>query len=143
MASAQASGGQISRSTHKQRTEVKKSSKQRNNTTQAEQSTPTYIPPAIKSVSIEPISISSLQKYNVVVESCISLASAQIECKKLRDAGFNSEIILDTSNMFRLLMYFSTNSEEDAQRYRNRARDKYPKAWIMCVENGRTYRYNK
>ena len=93
--------------------------------------------------SIEPISISSLQKYNVVVESWISLASAQLECQKLRDNGFHSEIILDTSNMYRVLMYSSSNSEEDARRYRNKAIAKYPKAWIMCVENGRTYKYDK
>lgn len=57
MASAQASGGQIKRSTPKQRAEVKKRSMQRNNATQAKQSTPTYIPPAIQPASFASHSI--------------------------------------------------------------------------------------
>ena len=45
--------------------------------------------------------------------------------------------------MYRVLMYKSSNSEEEARRCRNKAREKYPAAWIMCVENGRTYKYEK
>ena len=140
MASAQASGGQIRRTTTKPRTEVKKRSKPRKATTPQveQQSTSTYSTPAI-----QPISLNRLCHYNVVVCSFSLLSDAQAECQKIRDEGFFSEIVLDVSNTYRVLMYRSSNSEEDARRCRNRARKKYPTAWIMYVNNGHVYKYDR
>ena len=134
MASAQASGGQIRRSTTKPRTEVKKQPKPRNTTTQTEQSKPTYTQPAI-----QPISISSLATYNVVISTLGILSNAQGLCQSLRDKGWSAQIYLDPSNMYRVLMV-GTSDEPEAILYRNKAKQTYPDAWILTVENGREYK---
>lgn len=135
MASAQASGGQIRRNKPKPKTEVQKPSKPRYTTEQTEQITPTYTPP-----TIQPISISSLATYNVVVGTFSILSNAQGLCQTLRNEGWGAQIYLDLSNMYRVLMVGS-DQEPEAVLYRNHARDTYPNAWILKIENGREYRY--
>ena len=91
---------------------------------------------------IEPIDTKSLSKYNIVASSYSNLSNAQKACKELSDNGYFSNIYFDSSSMYRVLIYHGTNGEQEAILYRKKAREKYPDAWIMCVENGRTYRYN-
>lgn len=136
MASAQASGGQIRRNTTKPRTEVKKHSNPRNAVPRVEQqSTQTYAQPAI-----QPISISSLATYNVVISTLSILSNAQGLCQSLRDKGWSAQIYLDPSNMYRVLMV-GTNDEPEAILYRNNAKQTYPDAWILKVENGRAFKF--
>lgn len=92
---------------------------------------------------IEPIDTKSLSKYNIVANSYSNFSNAQKACKELSDNGYFSNIYFDSSSMYRVLIYKGTNVEQEAILYRKRAREKYPDAWIMCVENGRTYKYNK
>ena len=92
--------------------------------------------------SIIPIPFSNLEKYNVVVGSYFSLSSAQRQCQKIRDDGFFSNIIIDSSKMYRVSMYKGTNSEAEALSDREFARQAYPDAWIFYVINGKEERYN-
>lgn len=152
---AQASGGQIRRSSPKPKTEVRKPSKPHHTTVQTEQSTHgndisnTSTQASSSQVQreaaskIQPLYISSLPKYNIVVGSWSILANAQDECQTLRDNGYIANIYFESSTMYRVLIFMGTNSEQDAIRYRNRAKEKYPTAWIMCVEKNSTCRYNK
>jgi len=97
----------------------------------------------INTSAIEPIELRSLSKYNIVAYSFSNLANAQKACQELRNRGYFSNIYFESSSNYRVTIFSGTNGEQEAIRYRNRAREKYPDAWIMCVENGRTYRYNK
>ena len=91
--------------------------------------------------AIQPIFISDLQKYNVVVSSYNILANAQNECQTISDDGFFTNIYLDSSKIYRVLMYMGTNNENEAKAMRNKVRERFPAAWIMCVENDRTFRF--
>ena len=139
VASAQASGGQIRRPAKKQSSGVTKrsatSSHPRSNREHTEQSAPTYTPPAI-----QPIPMSSLAKYNIVVATFSILGNAQGLCQSLRDKGWGAQIYLESSNMYRVLMV-GMSDEPEAILYRDNARNTYPNAWIMCVDNGRTFKY--
>ena len=135
MTSAQASGGQIRRSSSKPKTEVKKQSKSYNATPHVEQSTSTYTSPAI-----QPISISSLATYNVVISTFRIIGNAQTLCQRLRNEGWSAQIYLDSSNMYRVLMV-GTSDEPEAILYRNNAKQTYPDAWILKVENGRAFKF--
>jgi cell division septation protein DedD len=139
MASAQASGGQIRRPVKRQSTSVSRkpvtTTKSQSN---AEEEKP--ISPTDSSPNIEPVPISSLAMYNVVISTFSILGNAQRECQKLREAGWDAQIYLDSSNMYRVLMVGSSD-EPEAILYRNHARQTYPNAWILCVRNGQAYRY--
>lgn len=88
---------------------------------------------------IQPIAIDRLAKYNVVVATYSVLANAQGECQRLRNQGWGAQIYLD-SKMYRVLMV-GMNDEPEAVLYRDHARKTYPNAYIMSVDNGRTYKY--
>lgn len=95
------------------------------------------------SSSIEPIFLTSLSKYNIVAKTWSTFANAQEECQSMRNNGFHSNIYFESSKTYRVLIYSGTDNEQEAILLRNKAREKYPAAWIMCVENGRTYKYKK
>ena len=143
---AQASGGQIThkkQSTHKKK-KVINSSKNNNESTPIIDFSFKPTPTIPKKTDIRPIPFEKMCYYNIVVSSYNLLPDAQTECQKIRDEGYTSEIFMDSSNIYRVLMYMGTNSEQDAQRYIKKARVKYPNAWILCVDkNGHTYRYNR
>ena len=127
---AQASGGQIVRK-----------EKLSNKTTIKSNSVGTSVNSSKKVVSIQPIPIDSLNKYNVVIGSYGLLPNAQKLCNSLRDKGFVSNICFDSSFiMYRVLLFSGTNNEQDARLNRNKAREDYPNAWIMCIENGGIYK---
>ena len=86
------------------------------------------------------ISQDKLKKYNIVVCSYTSLSDAKQTFQDLNDNGFFSNIYLDSSNTYRVLMYMGTISLNEAKAKRDKAREKYPDAWILKVENGREYR---
>ena len=142
MASAQASGGQIRRPVKKQSTTTHnrptQSSKPRKNEEQSqpqsEQAKPNISP------AIQPIPMSGLATYNVVTNTFSILENAQGACQKLRNEGWGAQIYLDSSNMYRVLMV-GTNQEPEAVLYRNHARQTYPNAWILKIDNGREFKY--
>lgn len=136
LAMAQASGGQIRRNTPKPKQEVRKPSKPRNTTEQTEQTTPTYTPPAI-----QPITISGLATYNVVLSTFSILANAQGLCQSLRDRGFRVEIYYSSSaNMYRVVR-IGTNNVSESISFRDQMQQKYPGAWILVIDNGRELKY--
>lgn len=135
MASAQASGGQTRRNSPKPKTEVRKPSKPRNTTGKTEQSAPIETSPAI-----QPIPMADLAKYNVVIGTFSILANAQGLCQSLRNEEWGAQIYLDLSNMYRVLM-IGSDQEPEAVLYRNHARQKYPNAWILKIDNGREFKY--
>lgn len=85
------------------------------------------------------ISQDKLKKYNIVVCSYTSLSDAKQTFQDLNDNGFFSNIYLDSSNTYRVLMYMGTISLNEAKAKRDKAREKYPDAWILKVENGHEY----
>ena len=98
--------------------------------------------PTDSSPAIQPISKDKLSKYNVVASSFSTLASAQKECQRIREDGYFSNIFLDSSNMYRVLIFMGTNSEQEAKAKREGALEMFPTALIMVVEHGRAYRYD-
>lgn len=138
MSSAQASGGQIRRPVKKQSTVTARSNvsiSQGKTIERTEQRTPANTPP-----SIQPISKSDLAIYNVVVCTYGILANAQGACQKLRDEGWGAQIYLDSKKMYRVLMV-GTDQEPEALVYRNHAKQTYPDAWILKIENGQEMKY--
>ena len=133
LASAQASGGQIRREASKSKTEIKKSAKPRNNSTQVGKDTN-------KSSTIEPVSMSSLAPYNVVVSSFGILSNAQGLCRHLREEGWDANIYMDPSNKY-LVLIVGTDSESEARYNMNNARHTYPNAWILKVENNHAFKF--
>ncbi len=134
---AQASGGQIRRPVKKQSvvsTRSNVSTSQGVTIERTEQRTPASTPP-----SIQPISKSDLAIYNVVVCTYGILANAQGACQKLRDDGWGAQIYLDSKKMYRVLMV-GTDQEPEALVYRNHAKQTYPDAWILKIENGQEVR---
>lgn len=131
---AQASGGQIRRPTKRQSTKVMPSKPYRS-TVKTEINPPEQSPPAI-----QPIPMSSLAKYNVVISTYAILSNAQGSCQKLRDEGWGAQIYLDGSNHYRVLMV-GISDEPEAILYRNYARQTYPDAWILKIENGHESKY--
>lgn len=139
---AQASGGQIRRPVKKQSTVVARSNVStsqgnaiENAIERIEQRTPANTHP-----SIQPISKSDLAIYNVVVCTYGILANAQGACQKLRDEGWGAQIYLDSKKMYRVLMV-GTDQEPEALVYRNHAKQTYPDAWILKIENGQEMKY--
>ncbi len=139
IASAQASGGQIRRPVQRQPGNTKNrtvtSPKPSSTTSSIVVDIPVNTPPAI-----QPILIGDLATYNVVVSTFSILANAQGLCQTLRDKGWGAQIYLDSSNMYRVLM-LGTSNEPEAVLYRNHARETYPNAWILKIENGKEIRY--
>ena len=133
---AQASGGQIKRPVKKQSTISNRSnvSTSQGNTVEQTVKIPVNTPP-----SIQPISKSDLAIYNVVVSTYSILANAQGLCQKLREKGWGAQIYLDAKNMYRVLLVGS-DQEPEALMYRNHARQTYPDAWILKIENGQEIR---
>ena len=133
---AQASGGQIRRSSPKPKTEVRKPSKPRNTTGKTEQRAPIDTSPAI-----QPIPMADLAKYNVVVGTFGILANAQGLCQSLRDRGFKVEIYYSSSaNMYRVVR-IGTNNVSESISFRDEMQQKYPGAWILIIDNGRELKY--
>ena len=150
LAIAQASGGQIRREPQKKdkTTVVKKTGK---DSTGNKTNSPTTSIPNNGSTTtspqgttpaqeIQPIPLDSLSAYNIVIGSMLSFENAQLMCQKLRDAGWSAQIYCEKSRWYRILMV-GTADEPEALLYRDHARKTYPGAWIMCKQNGRTFRY--
>lgn len=133
---AQASGGQITR-----KKPTTSGSNVRSNTP-LKQNSNAYVQTQSEGGKILPISIDRLGPYNIVVCTYSYLSSAQDECRKIRNNGYSSDIFLDSSDKYRVLMFSSANDVNTAIVYRNQASQMYPTAWIMCIENGRTHRYS-
>jgi len=138
-ANAQASGGQIIRSSNnttntKGVKTTKKSEKRKIDDT----TNTTSLRPII-----QPTPISGLSTYNVVVGSMSILANASGLCQSLRDKGYNSLIYQDNRpemTLYRITIG-STNNEQEALNMKNQAKSTYPDAWILYVVNGRQERY--
>lgn len=81
-----------------------------------------------------------LKKYNIVVCSYTNLSDAKQTFQDLNDNGFFSNIYLDSSSTYRVLMYMGTGNLYEARDKRDKAREKYPDAWILKVENGHEYK---
>lgn len=84
--------------------------------------------------------ISGLAEYNIVVGSFSFLGKAKELCQSLRGEGWGAQIYLDSSNLYHVLM-IGTNLTPENLIYLKQAQKQYPNAWIMSVENGRTYKY--
>lgn len=153
-ASAQASGGQIRRTTkiqnnvanktappshneNKSKDRSKNQSKSSKAISHTKQRTSTFTTP-----TIQPIPMGNLATYNIVVSTFRFLDNAQGLCQKLRDEGWGAQIYVDSSNMYRVLMA-GTSDESEAIKYRNHARQTYPNAWILFINNGKEEKYNK
>lgn len=135
MASAQASGGQIRRQTQKAKTETRKKSKPRVATR------PFQKPPQQNVIDVpQPVPISSLLEYNVVVGSFKQLGNAQELYRTLSEQGWNPQIYLDSSKYYQVIIT-SSNSKTNAITYRDNLKKKYPNSWILCIENGKERRY--
>lgn len=139
---AQASGGQIRRSSPKPKTEVRKPSKPRNTTGKTEQSTPpTYTPPsATPEVQLTPLS--SLPTYNLVIGSFSIGANAQSLSQSMKDRGYSTKIYFEPTTsppMYRVIVA-SSYTYSDIMYYANNLKSDYPGSWILCVENGQTRR---
>lgn len=92
-------------------------------------------------VNIQPISIYSLSKYNVVLASFSLLANAQTLCSQLRADGYkDAQIYLDEKKLYRVIgNRFS--SELEALRFRSSVRETYPDVWILSIVDGKEKRY--
>ena len=84
--------------------------------------------------NIQPTSIGSLPSYNVVVCNFSILANAQMECQKLRDKGYFSNIFYN-GQLYRVIIEGS-NILDMARIQKKNAVASYPGAFILCFENG-------
>ena len=92
---------------------------------------------------IQPISITSLYKYNIVCGTYSQLAKASTFCSQLRARGYkDAQIYLDEKNFYRVISdrFFD---EQEALNYRNMMRATYSDAWILYINNGKEERYLK
>ena len=141
MALSQTSGGQITRKStvikrENQINKPRKTTSTINHKSEAEVPRP-IIP------DIQPIPIGFLKTYNIVIGTFGLLSNAQTFCKIQRDRGYSAEIYFDSSKeIYRVLIGFYEN-EQYALDIRDRAKEKYPDAWILYIVNGREERYYK
>ena len=137
MASAQASGGQITRK-NTPGTRSKKENTKRNVVKTSSSGT---VHPTASVQIIQPTPITDLSIYNIVVSSMGMLENANGLCQSLREKGYSSLIYHDTSASLYRVTIGSTNNEQEAINLRDQARNTYPDAWILYIVNGHQERY--
>lgn len=131
-ASAQASGGQVSRPTihrNNKSSHTQKSSKKNQTKVYSHSS------------SFEFLTKNQLSEYNVIALTFSFLDNAKTYREVIEQAGYDAKIYLDTQGKYQIVVG-SFNDRLDAlnRLYLLRAKG-YPDAWIMSIENEQEYRY--
>lgn len=141
---AQVRGGQIKRISSSSKTEVKKTTqihvnkkKRDDNTREKIKATNPYrYDPDV----MEPLPLSSLAAYNVVVCSVQNIDNARRQCRNWRNSGYKSEIYRDPNMGVYQILIGLTNNEQEAINLKNRAGKG---AWIFYMVDGIQQIYRK
>ncbi len=88
------------------------------------------------SKDIQPISLSHLSTYNIVVSTMAIFENAQAKCRSLREQGYSSQIYDDELSGFYRVIIVSTDDEQIAVEKFKEFQKTYPAASILHVENG-------